>query len=406
MRRVRVKGLVREANRFRQALSAPMTAAQRDTLAKDLNASLRQTDSILTRHNMLPRNLPGPSRRAYEFLRQINFDNVRLIDTPDATDPPSGTRPESVTYRGLRAFLDRVLDDVALALAKGRLNPAATRRVIRQTAERLDYAMRRDGFRAEHLKPASRHLAGWFRYFAEEDAFNRYVEAVRRAQSILGGLPAARLAWQPPLLVHYRPSSHVYRWRVFHDGTRIVLLTPMIVFDTATIQHLGRQMLGRKRHWPAITAAMLAEPYQAVAVELEAAAGIVERTRGVAHDLAEIFDRVNRVYFNSQLARPRLNWTRTLTGTTFGHYDFVHDRLCISGTLDQADVPTFVLDHVMHHELLHKKHGFRWRGARQHTHTRQFRAEERTFPQYEKAARFLNQLSADPCRTLECPDNG
>ena len=88
----------------------------------------------------------------------------------------------------------------------------------------------------------------------------------------------------------------------------------------------------------------------------------------------------------------RLHWNRTFTRCTFGHYDFVHDRLWVSTTLDRPDVPDYVLDHVMHHELLHKKHGFRWRSGQQHTHIPEFRREERRFKHYHEANRFLDKL--------------
>ena len=405
MRQLRIKGLVREANRIRQALAAPLTPAQRDELADQRDASLRRIDAILRQHNSSPAHLPAPSRRAYEFISQMDLTKVKLVDIPGAVVDRSAA-PESVTYRGLRAFLDQVLDDIAMGLAEGRFNSSATFRVIRQTAERLAYGMHRDGFGPEQLKPESRHLVGWFRHFGEQDAFNAYVKAVERAQSAFASLPAAETVWSPPLLVHFRPSSHLYRWRVYRDGTRIVLLTPMIAFDKEALRCLGQQMLGRKRHWPAVNAAMMAEPYQVISAELEASAGAVERTRGMGFDLAEVFERVNRKYFHGRLSRPKLSWTPTLTGTTFGHYDFVHDRLCISSTLDRPDVPAYVLDHVMHHELLHKKLGFKWRGTRQHTHTRAFRVEERAFPQYTQAARYLNESGVDPCRTPKWTDNG
>ncbi len=394
VRQLRVKGIVREANRIRQALSAPMLPAQLDALGRRRQESLRQIEAILSRNNALPRDLPAPSRRAYEFLKQADLGQVQLLDVPADPDQHPVAQPESVTYAGLRAFLDGVLNDIALSLDAGRFNAAATLRVISRTADRLDHAMRRDEVQPEHLKPEARSLVGWFRYFADEGAFNRYARAVRRAQSILGALPAARTGWQPPLLVHYRPSSHLYRWRVLGDGTRIILATPMIVFDEETLQALGRLMLGGKRHRPAVVAAMLAEPFQAVAVELETAAGIVEHTRGVSHDLAEAFDRVNREHFSGRLPRPRLAWTRTLSGTAFGHYDFVRDQVSVSSLLDQREVPAFVIDHVMHHELLHKKHGFKWQRSRQHTHTREFRVEEQTFPHYKEADRFLNEFGA------------
>lgn len=394
-RRIRITGIVGEANRIRQALSGPVTPARRDALAQELRDSIDRIDALLRQHNASPKSLPAPSRRAYQFLKQLDLGSVELLETAEKDGTEGSLGPESVRFPGLRAFLDRVLDDISLTMEAGRFNPAATLGVIRRTAERLDYVVRRDGLQAEHLKPEPRGLLGWFRLFADEEAFDLYAQAVRRARSVLARLPIDRPGWRLPLLLHYRPSSHIYRWRVFHDATRIVLPTPMITFDDETLRRLGRQMLGSRRHRPAITAAMLAEAYQAVALELEAAAGIVEQTRGLAHDLADSFKRVSRQYFDHQLARPKLTWSRSLAGRTFGHYDFVHDLVCIASTLDRPEVPAFVVDHVMHHELLHKKHGFKWRGCRQHTHTPEFCAEERTFQHYKEAAGFLDSLSAN-----------
>jgi hypothetical protein len=70
----------------------------------------------------------------------------------------------------------------------------------------------------------------------------------------------------------------------------------------------------------------------------------------------------------------------------------------ISRALDRPDVPEFVVDHVMHHELLHKKHGLRWQDGRGVAHTREFRSEEVRFAQYEPADQFLRQLAAGKIR--------
>ena len=86
--------------------------------------------------------------------------------------------------------------------------------------------------------------------------------------------------------------------------------------------------------------------------------------QGAVHDLAASFQRVNQQYFASGIARPNLEWSRAFTGRIFGHYDFLHDRLMVSRTLDQAAVPAFVVDFIVYHELLHKRHGVRWGGGR------------------------------------------
>jgi hypothetical protein len=398
---IRVRGLVREANRVRAALTRPLTAPQRDHLARQVDETLGQIHDLLEHHRMNWRHLPAPSRRAYQFLRELDVRNVTALTARPAADAPpdSGHTPtrdsESVSCRGLRAFLDRLLDDVAHAIAENRFDAARTHRVIDQTARRLEYSMRRDGLEPAHFKPQSRQLVGWFRHFADPGALQRYADAVTDANRIFSALPDKRLGWRKPLVVHFRPTSHLYRWRVAPDGTRIILATGMAAFDEPALKALARLMTGDRTAWPRVTTAMLDEPYQRLAVELEAADRASDQPQGVYHSLADAFARVNRDCFDSLMPRPRLSWTRRLTRTIFGHYDFIQDRLCVSRTLDHADVPAFVIDHVVHHELLHKKHGFRWHGHRQHTHTPEFRAEERSFIFYKEANRFLERLARD-----------
>ena len=391
MRKLHVKGVVRAANHVRKMLSAPMTIPQRDALARQIEDSVGQVEAILDRNDARPDHLPAPSRCALTFLKQVDLSRVRLRE---ADGEGTNLLPETVSFPGLRAFMDQLLDDIALNVDAGTLKGEATRLVIRHTTDRLNRTVRQDGLRAEHLKPVSRCLLGWLRTFAEAEAFGVYTDAVGRAQRVWADLPFDRLGWKGPSLVHFRPSGHVYRCREVSDGMRIVLETPMLTFSDSVLRKVGRQILGSRAHHREVTSAMLAPEYQAWSFELEQAVGVVERPAGLIHDLAESFERVNAEYFAGGLDRPRLRWNSTITRCTFGHYDFVHDILWVSRTLDREGVPRFVVDHVMHHELLHKKHGFEWHGRQQHTHTPAFRAEERSFKRYDEAARFLSELSA------------
>src|SRR5262249_55996835 len=98
---------------------------------------------------------------------------------------------------------------------------------------------------------------------------------------------------------------------------------------------------------------------------------------GRAHDRNEIFARVNAAYFGGLMPRPTLAWNRTLTARKFGHYQPGRDTVMISVTLDAPDVPDYVVDFVMYHELLHKKHGSMNVNGRRLAHSPAFRAEER-----------------------------
>lgn len=393
MRQLRISGLVREANFFREACTCPMTSADRETLSRRLTNTLAKIDEICRRHGVSPTRLPGPTRRAYEFLAQLDLSRLPQTETAPPEHHSTQRMPGSIRFTGLRAFLDGLLDDLALAIHAGRCDAAATLRVVQQTAGRLEHYISRNNLAPGHLKPESRELTAWFRYFSDPAHLDTYLCAVRRVQSVLGAMAVGNSRWKTPFLVHFRPGSHLYRWRAAPGGTRVILPAAMVSFDEHALQHLGRMMLGDRRSWPLVNQAMLSEPYQAVRLALEEHSGPAERSRGITCDLAEVFDAVNRRYFGGQMTRPNLIWTRQPTGFRFGHYDFVLDVVCISSTLDRPDVPRFVLEHVMHHELLHKKHGLEWHGTRQHAHTPEFRAEERAFERFSEADQFLQSLS-------------
>ena len=159
----------------------------------------------------------------------------------------------------------------------------------------------------------------------------------------------------------------------------LLLATPMIAFDPAVFADVGEMIYrrdGESRR--RVIDAMTGDAYQSMRAELESLGGIVDSvTRAATHDLALSFDRVNAAYFGGKMARPRLTWNRTLTGRKFGHYDFVHDTVMISRTLDAPRVPEFVVDFLMFHELLHKFHGLHWVNGRGYAHTPEF-SQKRT----------------------------
>ena len=59
---------------------------------------------------------------------------------------------------------------------------------------------------------------------------------------------------------------------------------------------------------------------------------------------------------------------------------------------DDPRVPSYALEYIVYHEMLHLKHPVRLRGSRRCVHPPQFQAEEKLFPELERAKRFLKLL--------------
>lgn len=114
---------------------------------------------------------------------------------------------------------------------------------------------------------------------------------------------------------------------------------------------------------------------------------------GRVYHLGRLFDRLNRQYFNNQLPKPTLSWSTRRTRRLLGHHDYVHETIVISRTLDDENVPEFVVSFVLYHEMLHMKHRSRIVNGRRVYHTQAFRADERRFERYDEAEAELEKLS-------------
>ncbi len=91
---------------------------------------------------------------------------------------------------------------------------------------------------------------------------------------------------------------------------------------------------------------------------------------------------------------PRLSWSPTRSRRRFGHHDPAHDCIVISRVLDDPKVPSFVLDFVVYHEMLHialpPKQGS---GNKRIVHHKAFREAEARFPRRDEAERWLARLA-------------
>jgi hypothetical protein len=386
-----VRGLVGLASRVRRQLAERVSPAARDHLRRLVGERLEALDLFMQDEDLTPAAMSASSRKAYEFLKRVDFDAVRI--DPDA--PEGLPVRETVRITGLRGVLGHFLDRLARTA-----EPAALGRLheeIRAKSEQLQELMDAEDLRPGHLKAESCAVLAWLRYFARREHFDAYVQAVARARPQLEREAARSQRYLVPVTVHFRPMKGVYRVRGLPGGTRVALPTPMICFSPEAFARVAAMAFRKGAHEQEVYEQMLTPSYQGVLAEMEAAAGEEAKSfAGVYHDLAAAFDRVNAEYFGAELPRPRLTWSRTFTMRKFGHYDAARDTVMISSSLDARDVPGFVVEFVVYHELLHKHLGVGWRSGRRAAHTPEFRRRERRFRQWQQAEAVLKRVAKAP----------
>ena len=116
---------------------------------------------------------------------------------------------------------------------------------------------------------------------------------------------------------------------------------------------------------------------------------VTSQPRGTHHDLEELFLQLNRRHFASRLHRPRLGWSARPWRTQLGCFDPALDQIVISSRLDREQVPRYVVEYVLFHEMLHVLHPIRRASCGLQAHSAEFRRQEKRFSQYERARRFL-----------------
>jgi hypothetical protein len=113
---------------------------------------------------------------------------------------------------------------------------------------------------------------------------------------------------------------------------------------------------------------------------------------GVAHDLAPLFEAINLEYFDGNLRRPRLGWSARPWRSQFGCFDPALDQIVMNKRLDHPEVPSYAVEFILYHEMLHVKHPLRAAACGLQAHSPEFRAEEKRFKDYARARKFLEHL--------------
>ena len=113
---------------------------------------------------------------------------------------------------------------------------------------------------------------------------------------------------------------------------------------------------------------------------------------GLHFDLSQVFDELNQRYFEGMLRRPHISWSSRTWSRQFGCYDPGPNQIVLNRRMDRPGIPRFVVEYVLFHEMLHVKHPTRRSGCSLVSHSREFREEEKRYPDFARARRLLGRL--------------
>jgi hypothetical protein len=375
-------GLVRTMRQVRLALQQPLSTAERAKWTRHVQRVLDDVAAAAGEVGLTAAALRPASRQAHDYLASLDF----------AGQGPSSSAATEVAYRPIRVTnlirgRDRMLNRLFELAHRPQAKAAdAVRERMAETVGEVGILCERAGTTPAALPDPSRRAYQWMSFLSEPGRLEAHLLAQAEA-----------VATDPRVRVDLFHLAGLYRfaWRggtaaftlseAFLDAPKPVLRGAVKLAIPYTRKGLHR---GKVRAYAA------GPEFEKRLMELETCGGsLLETPRGLVHDLEAVFADVHRVHFGGRLGRPRLSWLATTSLREFGHYISATDLILISSQLDAPDVPRFVVEHVMHHELLHRELGAVGEGGRRVYHTGAFRQAERGFPRYAEADAFLEGMA-------------
>ncbi|MFA6888997.1 MAG: SprT-like domain-containing protein [Candidatus Woesearchaeota archaeon] len=104
--------------------------------------------------------------------------------------------------------------------------------------------------------------------------------------------------------------------------------------------------------------------------------------------LVQKFNKINEQFFDGFLDQSSLKWG-TFSTRKLGHYEYGSDTIVLSKYLENA--PEEMLEYVLYHEMLHKKHKFSHKNGRSLHHSTAFRIDEARFPRAEELEKEISR---------------
>lgn len=114
-------------------------------------------------------------------------------------------------------------------------------------------------------------------------------------------------------------------------------------------------------------------------------------SRGEHYQLLHIFNKLNNLYFQNTLEVPHIGWSRQNNKYRLGSFHANQQKMLISRILDHPDVPQFVVEGIVYHEMLHMIHPIQSQNGRRIIHSRNFKNDERKFIHHVKLERWLKE---------------
>jgi hypothetical protein len=273
---------------------------------------------------------------------------------------------------------------------------------LHKTTQQIETICTKHQLTPTALAKPSRNAYTWMKFLTNPNNLQLHFDTLSRSIAISQEIIKTQGSGQ--IFIEFTHGSNLYKFRNLRQaqGSAINNLTTLNISESFI--HSSNQVLTAvlqtALHQKNATASeiirkfSLSEECCDVLLELDLIAQIATETaQGNIYNLDHLFSTINHQYFAGTMSKPRLMWSSILSHRKLAHYERTRDRIVISKILDHKNIPQYLVEFILYHELLHKHHGIQWLNGKCMVHTPEFKRSERKFSQFQAAEDFLKQLA-------------
>ncbi len=380
-RRLYIRGVVSFRDRLHVFLTGDHSPADLDEMVKNARSVINKIDDILESHDVEIRELPPPTRNAY--LDILNFIDYSRKEKPtDKKEIRSNQLTLTQFQEGNEADEDSIQTDsidTNTAKSHGLFIPESITR-----SNTTDTITSSPPVSIDHPRVTSQGST-LIDYERLQTIAN---QSARRMH--LGIDIRAEYYQYTRIRVTGRKRGGLYLIRVSH----LLNDAPEHILDAVISSLIAKfQKKPYDKYDTLFKEYVRTEPISKRVEEHRSsnARKVLRGSRGRFHDLEKEFSVVDHQYFNGSMYGITLTWGRK-SRRTLGHYDHAMQTIVISKLLDRKDVPRYVIQYILYHEMLHSLIRTYYRNGRRVVHSKEFRDREKQFAKFKDAKDFIRKL--------------
>ena len=395
---IRIRGIVKIATTVHNILQIGINPNEQEKFKQYIQNNLKTIENICAEAGTHPEHLLSRSRKAYYFLKEIDLDHLPIILSESQTQLRRTVQPSStLRLKNIVKQQKIILEDIFNSYNSS--NPGNFDRLLHKlnsNVAAIEHICQTNQAPLTALSNSSRKIYAWMKFLTHPSWLKKHLIATQNTLKISQKISKNKLIKNEKIFISFLNMSSLYKGKTERYHHNIILNEGFITASEEIITAIIKSIFDGKtaKNTQIIKQYAVGEEYSDILLELDLSAEIeADNPQGQFLDLDLLFEKINRQYFNNGLSKPRLSWSQSLTRRKFGHYEPSRDRVVISLTLDDNNIPSFVVEFILYHELLHKHCPEKWVNGQIRIHTPEFKQLEQEFEFYQDAQAWLQKFA-------------